>query len=32
MNFAFEGTQDPQQKINFAQVLIKRKLIEPFVS
>jgi len=30
MNFSSEFTQDPQQNINLVQILIKRKLIEPF--
>ena len=32
MNLSADYTQDPQQNINLVQILIKRKLIEPFVS
>jgi len=31
MNLSTDYTQDPQQNINLVQILIKRKLIEPFV-
>lgn len=31
MNYVNEFTQDPQQKINYVQILIKRKIMEPFV-
>ena len=30
MNLSSDYTQDPQQNINLVQILIKRKLIEPF--